>query len=192
MRPDMAKVIVERPRTGGTERKRHLGGRNADLEDLPFKESMKAAYANRKSLNENLAPLKRYLQKQIGRPWEVIYSEICKRLRNDSAVQKHVKDHIFGFVEIHAVIIGGYPHYKQSWGGTALRRLRKGDMYIDPETRLLSMVTKEFKEHKTVSPIIDAMITRLRYLGVNHTPWGDETRTILWQVFCAGVEKKKR
>jgi hypothetical protein len=40
-----------------------------------------------KALNENLAPLRRYLLKQIGRPWNKVFSEICQNLRVDSVVQ---------------------------------------------------------------------------------------------------------
>ena len=47
-----------------------------------------------KLLNENLAPLRRYLERQVGRPWDKVYSEIAEGLRVASTVQRHVRDHL--------------------------------------------------------------------------------------------------
>jgi hypothetical protein len=98
MREDMAKVIVERPRVlEDIPRK----GRPRPLEDEPTHQGMRRAHRERggyKMLNENLAPLRRYLERQVGRPWDKVYSEIAQRLRVDSAVQQHVRDHLRDFV----------------------------------------------------------------------------------------------
>ena len=62
---------------------------------------MRRAHAlrgGRKQLNENLAPLRRYLERQVGRPWSKVYSEIARHLRVDNAVQQHVRDHLRDFV----------------------------------------------------------------------------------------------
>ena len=98
MRSDMAKVIVERPR-----RKRRGGrkGRPVALDDLPSHEGMRRTQAlrgDRKELNENLQPLRRYLERQVGRPWRKVYAEISENLRIDNAVQQHVRDHLRDFV----------------------------------------------------------------------------------------------
>lgn len=34
-----------------------------------------------KVLNENLTPLRRYLERQVGRPWNKVYSEIAVGLK---------------------------------------------------------------------------------------------------------------
>jgi len=100
MRKDMARVIVERPRIlDGIGRK----GRSRPLEDLPKQQGMRRAQHERggyKSLNENLAPLRRYLERQVGRPWDKVYSEISEGLRVTSVVQQHVRDHVKEFVAI--------------------------------------------------------------------------------------------
>src|SRR5713101_6420275 len=98
MREDMPKVIVERPRRGGG---RARSGRARPFEDLPGKEGMGRRYVlsgDWKELNENLAPLRRFLERQVGRPWDKVYSEIAERLRVDSTVQQHVRDHLRDFV----------------------------------------------------------------------------------------------
>jgi hypothetical protein len=100
MREDMARVIVERPRI---QPRNNRKGRRPALEDLPSHEGMRRAAAlrgDRKELNENLAPLRRYLEGQVGRPWDKAYAEIAARLRIDSTVQQHVRDHLRDFVAV--------------------------------------------------------------------------------------------
>ncbi|HIC80048.1 MAG TPA: hypothetical protein EYP07_03670 [Kiloniellaceae bacterium] len=100
MREDMFKVIVERPRRGA--RFRHRRTRLAGPDDLPTKIGVKrhleVTRTRSKGLNENLAPLRRYLAKQVGRPWNKVYSEICANLDADHTVQQHVRDHLEDFV----------------------------------------------------------------------------------------------
>jgi len=99
MRDDMAKLIVERPRLGG-----HGARKRRPLKDLDLardKIGMGRAASetgDRKRLNENLAPLRRYIAGQVGRPWAKVWSEICANLHVTSTVQQHVRDHISDFV----------------------------------------------------------------------------------------------
>src|SRR5689334_8741261 len=106
MRPDMAKVIVERPRYGGGLKFQ----RNADrkwqclpVDERPRAEAIKARWRQSKvqpkRLNENLAPLRRFLRSRVGRPWDEVYSEICERINRDSAVQLHIWQHLWDYVE---------------------------------------------------------------------------------------------
>jgi hypothetical protein len=100
MREDMAKVIVERPRIVDYRPRK---GRARPLEELPKQLGMHRSQLERhgdKVLNENLNPLRRYLERQVGRPWDKVYSEIAARLRADSTVQQHVRDHLEDFVAI--------------------------------------------------------------------------------------------
>lgn len=100
MRPDMSHVIVERPRRGaGWDRR----GRDLGPDDLPAHEGMRRSHlvsGNPKWFNENLAPLRRFLEKQVGRRWDLVYSEIATNLRADNTVQQHVRDHIDDFVAV--------------------------------------------------------------------------------------------
>ena len=100
MRHDMAKVIVERPRRVERATPR---GRAVAHEDLPTQEGMRARHVRNwggKVLNENLQPLRRYLERQVGRPWNKVYAEISLHLRPTSAVQQHVRDHLRDFVAV--------------------------------------------------------------------------------------------
>lgn len=100
MREDMAKVIVERPRI--VDSRAHKGRARA-LDELPKQLGMRRSQRERggyKMLNENLNPLRRYLERQVGRPWNKVYAEIAARLRADNTVQQHVRDHLEDFVAI--------------------------------------------------------------------------------------------
>ena len=67
-----------------------------------------------KWLSENLAPLRRFLQRRIGRPWNQVHREICAHLKLDSTVQKHVLDHLWHYVERNPVFIDNGPHHGEA------------------------------------------------------------------------------
>jgi hypothetical protein len=143
----MHKVIVERPRRGSRGPYRGIPWeKNADLDNLPAKEGVRkrhVASGARKELNENLAPLKRYLQKQVGRPWNSVYRDISAGLKATSAVQQHVRDHVWDYVHRQVTIEGrnhvvrGPPHWP--WRHAALRA---GELYIHPTTGILTAVKR--------------------------------------------------
>lgn len=112
MRKDMAKIIVERPRAGG---ERDRPRRAAALDDLPKQEGIKRPHTDRKDLNENLAPLVRFLDRNVGRPWNNVYSEISEQINVNSAVQAHIKRHLWDFVERNVIIVDGKPR-KNGYG----------------------------------------------------------------------------
>lgn len=100
MRKDMSKVIVERPRLGGKHVRK--GRAIQDLDLMTSHEGMRDPYLkgyNYKELNENLAPLLRFLKSRVGQNWDQVWSEISQNIRATSAVQQHVRDHVTDFVE---------------------------------------------------------------------------------------------
>lgn len=131
MRPDMAKVIVERPRRlEGFSRK----GRVLPPDDLASHEGMRLRHVRNwggKVLNENLAPLRRYLERQVGRPWNKVYAEISAHLRPTSAVQQHVRDHVQDFVAVNPRRLA---HQLRQRPGSDLWHQ---PFYVDPRTGLL-------------------------------------------------------
>ncbi len=108
MRNDMKKLLCLRPRIkeqAGEKgvKKRIQKGMRGDYEDwdLPQKEAMKSRqYKDHKMLNEYLQPLIRYLRSNVGEKWDDVYSEIKKACPNDSAVNAHIYQHLFDFVEV--------------------------------------------------------------------------------------------
>jgi hypothetical protein len=72
MRDDMFKVIVERPRRIHSNAYKGDGRAFRNREDGPSRLGMNKGYDDRKGLNENLAPLKRFLERQVNRPWDKV------------------------------------------------------------------------------------------------------------------------
>jgi hypothetical protein len=148
MREDMYKVIVERPRRGGGWALQKDGRKFRNSEDAPQKVGMKRGYQSRKSLNENLSPLKRFLESSIGKPWNKVYSELSEGIDRRNTVQEHIYSHIEQFVAIHT-----------KWDQTGVNKPNNGDcvrlieriwfggentlkhcnfeMYVHPKTGLL-------------------------------------------------------
>ena len=130
----MAKILVERPRLGGGVKFQ----RNADrtwqrvpADERPRRESMKQRWdqskVQRKSLNENLAPLRRFLRTRLGQSWDRVCSEISERVDRSSAVQLHIWQH----VEWEA---STRPHEIERRLRAAVVNGRRGGFYVDPAT----------------------------------------------------------
>lgn len=146
MRKDMAKVIVERPRIGGKYNRKGRGPKSFD--NQPKRESMKKMHKDRKSLNENLKPLIRFLESKVGSNWDKVYSEICENIKLDSAVQKHVRDHVFDYVRLNVEVENKKVFGTRKYYGKMME-LRNGDMYVDPTTKILKKY--KIKNEKRVS-----------------------------------------
>ncbi|TXI45467.1 MAG: hypothetical protein E6Q50_16945 [Lysobacter sp.] len=115
MRADMYKVIVERPRRGGGMR----GEDSApiDLDDSPRQEGLRRRHRRHKWLNENLAPLRRYLASQVGRPWDKVFSDICAGIDRRNTVQRHIHQHLEDFVAIRVYDVDGVFQIDGRWRG---------------------------------------------------------------------------
>lgn len=115
MRWDMFKVIVERPRVKGWKHKRGRDEQRAvqEPEQAPQRQSCaRGRQRNRKYLNENLAPLRRFVLGQVGRAWDRVHAEICEHLRLGSAVQQHVLQHLDDFVVRDVDVVDGKPVHR--------------------------------------------------------------------------------
>jgi hypothetical protein len=154
----MYEVIIERPRGGAgwgrdwqvppwQQLDRDDDGR---VDGGPRQRSMRPR-SRSKWLSENLAPLRRFLERRVGRPWDEVYSEICAHIAVRSAVQKHVLDHLRGYVERHPVMINGWPHHPVAYGsdrgGYTPLSARRTDFYVCPETGTLLTPSRGLPEH---------------------------------------------
>jgi hypothetical protein len=157
MRHDMAKVIVERPRWGGGAKYPRAVQRSDNrhpLEELPRRTSAKRPWLVdgrvQKCLNENLAPLRRYLRSQVGRPWNKVYSEIRERINPDSAVQLHIWQHLMEYVCTDPHVITG------DVGDVAYhgfrRPLRYFAYYVDPRCGLLRENAEYGRRWRSAAP----------------------------------------
>jgi hypothetical protein len=151
MRADMGKVLVERPRLGRWRGASRPGKGYRDQlkkcldagDPPPQREGIKRRYGSgTKSFNEHLGPLRRFLEANIGRPWDKVYSEICQHVDRGNVVQKHILTHLFQYVTVHTVLIEGEPcRGKAHWGyryGEPLRTSdRRNRWYVCPKSGLL-------------------------------------------------------
>ena len=161
MRSDMFEVIIERPRIGASWPDR-TKGRKAEIARLhpdlaPSREPMSIGRGS-KHLNENLAPLRRFLERNVGRPWDAVRAEICAHIAARSAVQKHVLDHVKDMVEVNPVLINGEPHYPTGEGPRRdryrpIRGYRSWRFYVCPTTgRLLAPAPDTSRRKKKDQP----------------------------------------
>lgn len=98
MRPDMAHLLVERGHAGtGWAQYQPKGWaahcRFRNSEDEPL-EGWRPPI-RRPWFSENLNPLRRFLAKQVGRPWDAVYAEIRAHVDADNAVQYHILQHLY-------------------------------------------------------------------------------------------------
>lgn len=111
MRDDLAQLLVETPRhNSGEFFKTHRRKAKQDLDSVPTKQGMRRPYLERKEFGDYLTPLKGFLRKNVGRPWDKVFSELNSALQGGGTVVEHVKVHLRGYVELHPVFINGKPH----------------------------------------------------------------------------------
>lgn len=139
MRSDMFKVIVERPRWGaGHAPAVKLKKDRSPIKQIGLKRHARERAAYTKSLNENLAPLVRFIERRVGRRWDAVFSEICASLDTGSTVKMHVREHL-GDIVLFGISYGR--HGELLHDGRVIRpdrlhrRLR--EFYVDPDDRVL-------------------------------------------------------
>src|SRR4051812_44167695 len=96
VRKDLQHLLVERGRFGSARRSRKTALRlGPGSEDCDATLHIAAwgrggyGYWDGKDLNENLAPLQRFLEKSVGRSWNKVYSEIREQLDHRRATGLH-------------------------------------------------------------------------------------------------------
>lgn len=147
MRPDMHKVVVERPRWNPGPAKLNRQA-NLDPDLLPRCEGMRRPYKSRKAFTDLLGPLRRWLRAQVGRPWDDVHSEACAVIKPDSIVRAHIKTHLLEFVHRHTFVRDGRVWcYGRSWffapgieHPVAEAASRWTPFYVHPVSRLLCEV----------------------------------------------------
>ncbi len=185
MRADMGKVLVERPRL-----KRRSGdsrpakGYRKETEralaagDPPNRERLTKRYGHiRKFFNENLAPLRRFLDANVGRPWNKVYSEICQHVDRSNVVQKHVLTHLFDYVVRDTVLVNGEPcraDGRRSWyrDGPSLRTSSiRHQWYVCPKSGLLRRSRYVPYQHKAPTPPRQVVLNKAQRCVLLNGQW---------------------
>lgn len=175
MRRDMSKKLCERPRIvdgwgcgdkygrcKGKIRVNDLeivedeeGNETLDVDDSGRSRQAMSRGRGEKVLGENLAPLYRYLESQVNRPWDKVYSDIRENVRFDSATQLHILQHMKGYVagsdgEHKDTLVEKdgriYKHASHFYSfRNADMELKKGELFVHPRTKILSRYKKDPK-----------------------------------------------
>ncbi len=132
MRQDMRHLLVDRGSTRTYEPKNRI---KQKVEDDPEYQGVKYLphWQDRnpsKYFNDYLAPLRRYLKKQVGRYWDEVYSEIRAVVKPNSTTNIHVYQHLDREVEKHVKYIDGEPYSLDN--GYPIRSL-----YVCPDSGIL-------------------------------------------------------
>src|SRR4051794_20976984 len=129
MRKDMQHLLVERERIGSVRRSRKTRlrlGPDIDVGDDCDGALVVAGwgrggygYWGSKDLNENLSPLRRFLEKSVGRNWNKVHSEIREQVDHRRTIGFHVLQHLNQMVHVTPGDVG------------------YGDLFVDPKTGIL-------------------------------------------------------
>jgi hypothetical protein len=146
----MNKVVVERPRGGSSNPSRKWGKRLAyipdcDYEDEPkhISSSRRRQYASPKWFTDVLNPLERFLQKNIGRPWDKVYSELRSGLDVRKVTGLHIFQHLEQMVDLSCFEdedgrVCSYNRFRWMVYGY----LEVEGLYVHPRTRLLQFAPR--------------------------------------------------
>lgn len=101
MRNDLNKVLTERPRVGHKDKHKSVRKKYKDTfdindEDGPLGgiEGMKKPYHDRKTPSDLWSCLRRWMGKQVGRPWNDVFSECCRDLSESDDMRAHFMAHV--------------------------------------------------------------------------------------------------
>jgi hypothetical protein len=140
----MNKIVVERERWGSSRPSRKWGKRLAyvpgcDYEDEPKKvsSSRDRQYVCPRDFTDVLTPVKGFLWKNIGRPWDKVYGELRSGLDVRKVTGRHVFQHLERMVELNCFEDENhqiqYLDESRHW-----RRPGVEGFYVHPRTRTLS------------------------------------------------------
>jgi hypothetical protein len=158
MRADLNKVLTEQPRRGSDSphlttraRFKYYDDSREDRYSLPkigkmlMRSRDLGPHDESKDFTDKLGPLKRWLESQVGRNWDKVYSEIKQAFPNTNKQNHHLLDtHLMGYVN-RAVVVerskkGRRVYFIDSFAGKS--ELPPGDIYVDPETHVLMRYKK--------------------------------------------------
>jgi hypothetical protein len=157
MRSDMHKVVIERPRFGHANPSRKWGGRVSENHDGPtfVSSARNRQYGwNAKGLSDFLSPLMRYLEGQVGRPWDKVYSEIRKGIPRGLHAD-HLWSHIRSAVQLNCFERDGEVF---AWTHYFFGEVKVSGLYVHPRTGLLCFKPKPSRKPRTTNVAASATL----------------------------------
>lgn len=129
MRPDMKKVIVAKPKSGGG---RSSGTAKASkiTEESPSREGKSRIGFDNKHTSGLYGPIRKFLQSKVGQRWDSVWSEVCKNSKDE--LGSVLRERVLNVVAVRCTI---------DEDGEFLidgRRWVHYDFYVYPETNILT------------------------------------------------------
>lgn len=162
MRADMKQVLIERPRYGSWHGQRRLGKPSVRLWDGEdgFEDAEQPGRPLRtRSFSDLLGPLRKWLRRQVGRPWNTVWSEICAQVDATSVSGQHLREHVRWEVELHV---------RMDAHGVALRTTTSGwrpqrvdGLYVHPRHGLLCWQERDRSRWRRHEPAQDPALQHL-------------------------------
>ena len=160
-------------------------------EDSINKESMRRHIGYGKDFHGRLAPLRRWLESQVGRPWNDIYSEACRTVDKRSIAGWHFIDYLLNMVYIKTETINGKVH---SWDGYGLdREIFPNDLYVDADCILRKYKANQprySRSKKAYNPNVRKVNDFLSYKRINGA-WFELSYRKFTESIAYDVEQKK-
>ena len=134
----MAKVVAEPARNGSAYRV--IKGEKIRLQrdgiDSVQHEGLgrRWEFDDRSQMRDHLNALRRFLRKQVGRPWGEVYSEICSNAPKGSFLGHHLRELVSNEVSADVTVAAdGVMYGARGW------EVHNGDLYACPETNILKL-----------------------------------------------------
>lgn len=150
MRSDMGKIVTEKARYGHSNPSikdgKNIAWKGEDCDYGPSREAKswgRIPYGERKEFSDVLGPLKRWLDKQEGRIWNDVYSEMSKVLDKRKVTHAHVLTHLYSWLELN-------PKKGKDgrWKNDSYYRPDIVGLYVDPEDGVIRRQKEEVKKTK--------------------------------------------
>lgn len=159
------RIIIERPRSGMRISSRRVSGQQKELaritaeasEDGLLQPYLIKTRNRTKYFSDHLAPLRRFLTSRVGKPWDLVYSELCHKLDKTTLSGQHLLSHLWELVERHVVIIDGvlYARHNRNYPLVCGRGQWRNQFYVRPETGVLCFLQSEPRE--PVKPVEESI-----------------------------------
>jgi len=131
LRDDMTKIFHEPGRNGGGGNRNGKRHQRAIADGVTFEPMRRDRDRARHSA---YAPLRQYLIKQVGRPWNEVFSDISHNTRSKSLTAQEVREAMVGMVETTVQLIDGQPHDER---GRPITSNFWSPVWVHPETGIL-------------------------------------------------------
>lgn len=178
------KIITERPRGGGTRQDSTQKVRARDHSLMALEKFENLAKMERlnpggpmnyfdihsKRFSDLITPLKAWLDKQVGRPWDKVMSDIHGMVNTKKVTGRHVMDHVKQWVKTNVEIDGKnvVDLGKYYWKATReARYLRPGELYVHPVDGLLKVVRKGKPKKKKEVEVKEILVEGHKYRKIS-------------------------